>query len=151
MEFDLDTWHREPASHWLVKRADEHVHAGIIHTFDDAGVVIHCASGIIRLEPREVDWIRPLIAVEADGWTVVAGFQAEDHTFDTWWINGAVLLRINYSDHLGFAELLHVISPHDLSAVHAPTSAALTQVRPQIHRILTERRGQHVPAIAHLQ
>ena len=88
MEFDLDTWHREPASRWLVKRADEQVHVGIIHTFDGAGVVINSAKGIIRLEPREVDWIRPLIEVEADGWTVVAGFQAEDYTFDTWWING---------------------------------------------------------------
>lgn len=151
MEFDLDTWHREPAARWLVKRADEQVHAGTILAFNDAGVVVHSANGAIRLELREVDWIRPLIEVVADGWTVMAGFQAEDTTFDTWWMDGEVLVRINYSAPTGFSDLLHVISPHDLSQIRAPSAAALAQVRPQIHRILIERRGQSVPSIAHLQ
>jgi len=151
MEFDLDTWHHEPASRWLVKRADEQVHAGTIQAFTDAEVVVHSPSGTIRLDPREVDWIRPLIEVDADGWTMMAGFQAEDTTFDTWWRSGEVLVRINYSAPTGFSDLLQVISPHDLSQIHAPSSAILAQVRPQLHRILTERRGQSVPSIAHLQ
>lgn len=151
MEFDLDTWHREPASRWLVKRTDEQVHVGTVLAFNDAGVVVHSANGAILLEPREVDWIRPLIEVEADGWTVLAGFQAEDTTFDTWWVNGMVLLRINYSAPTGFSDLLQVISRHDLGAIPAPTSAALAQVRSQIHRILADRRSQRVPSIAQLQ
>ena len=151
MEFDLDTWHREPASRWLVKRANEQVYAGAILAFNEAGVVVNFPNGAIRLEPCEVDWIRPLIEVVADGWTVMAGFQAEDTTFDTWWMDGEVLVRINYSAPTGFSDLLHVISPHDLSQIRAPSAAALAQVRPQIHRILIERRGQSVPSIAHLQ
>jgi hypothetical protein len=151
MEFDLDTWHREPASRWLVKRADEQVHAGTIHAFNDVGVVVHAASGTISLEPRDVDWIRPLIEVVADDWTVLAGFQAEDTTFDTWWRNGEVLVRINYSAPTGFSDLLQVVSPHDLAAIRAPSSAALAQVRSQLHRLLIERRCQSVPSIAHLQ
>lgn len=151
MEFDLDTWHREPASQWLVKLVDEHVHAGTIHAFNDAGVVVHSATGNIHLEPSAVDWIRPLITAGADGWEVVAGFQAEDTTFDTWWRSGSVLVRINYSAPTGFSDLMHVISPHHLSEVRAPSVAALAQVRSQIHRLLIERRGQAVPPIAHLQ
>jgi hypothetical protein len=151
MEFDLDFWHREPASRWLVKRADEQVHAGTILAFNDAGVVIRTDAGAIRLQPREVDWIRPLIEVEVDGWTVMAGFQAEDTTFDTWWRSSEFLVRINYSAPSGFSDLLHVVSQHDLSTIRAPSSAALARVRSQIHRILIERRGQSVPSIAHLQ
>lgn len=151
MEFDLDTWRHEPASRWLVKLADEQVHVGTIHACNDAGVVIHSTSGTTRLEPRQVDWIRPLIEVDADGWSVVAGFQPEDTTFDTWWRSGEVLVRINYSAPTGFSDLQQVVSPHDLSVIRSPSSAALAQARSQIHRILIERRGQGVPSIAHLQ
>lgn len=151
MEFDLATWHRQPATRWLVKLVDDHVHIGTIHAFNDAGVVVYSASGTLHLEPREVDWIRPLIEVCADGWTVVAGFQAEDTTFDTWWIQDDVLVRINYSAPTGFSDLLHVISPHDLTKIRAPSPAALAQVRVQIHQMLIERQHQSVPSIAHLQ
>ncbi len=151
MEFALDTWHREPASRWLVKCADEQVHAGTILAFNDAGVVVHSANGAILLGPREVDWIRPLIEIDADGWTVMAGFQAEDTTFDTWWRSDDVLVRINYSAPTGFSDLLQAVSPHDLPTIRAPSSAVLAQVRSQLHRILIEQRGLSVPSIAHLQ
>ena len=152
MEFDLDTWHREPASQWLVKRADEYVHAGTIQSFSDAEVVMNSTNGTIHLQPRAVDWIRPLIEAGADHWRVMAGFQAEDTTFDTWWMNGDILVRINYSGPTGFSDLLHFISPREpLACAIVPSQALRAQVRPQISRILAARRGQRVPPIAHLQ
>ena len=152
MEFDLDVWQREPASPWLVKCADEHVHAGTIQSFSDAEVVMNTTNGTIHFQPREVDWIRPLIEVGADHWRVMAGFQAEDTTFDTWWMNGDILVRINYSAPTGFSDLLHFISPRKpLTCAIVPSQALRAQVRPQISRILAERRGQRVPPIAHLQ
>ena len=151
MEFDLERWRREPASRWLVKRSDGHVHAGTIHAFNDAGIVVASPTGTIRLEPHAVDWIRPLIDLEVDGWTVMAGFQPEDTTFDTWWRSGEVLVCINYSAPTGFSDLLQVVSAADPAAIQAPSPAALAQARPRIHRVLIERNDQGVPPIAHLQ
>lgn len=155
MEFDLATWHRQPASRWLVKLVDDHVHAGTIHACNDAGVVVHAGIGNRLFTSHEIDWIRPLIEVSADGWTVVTGFQAEDSTFDTWWIHDDVLLRINFSAPSGFSDLVHVIAPHDLSTIPAPSLtpslAVRSQVQAQIHRILIDRKTQGVPPLAHLQ
>lgn len=151
MEFALERWRREPASRWLVKRSDDQVHAGTIHAFNDAGVVVSSPGGTIHLEPHEVDWIRPLIDIEVEDWTVMAGFQPEDTTFDTWWRSGEVLVCINYSAPTGFSDLLQVVSPHAPAAIRAPSPSALAQGRARMHQILIERNGQSVPPIAHLQ
>jgi hypothetical protein len=151
MEFDLARWRRQPTSRWLVKLVDDHVYAGTIHAFNDAGVVVHAASGSRHVELRDVDWIRPLIEICVEGWSVLAGFQAEDTTFDTWWIHDEILVCINYSAPTGFSDLLQVISPHEITQIRAPSPAALAQARVQIHRLLIESQHQSVPPIAHLQ
>lgn len=152
MEFALDAWHREPASRWLVKLVDERVHAGTIHACNDVGLVIHSAAGIVRLEPHDVEWIRPLIEIIVDDWTMVAGFQAEDTTFDTWWMNDTIMLCINYSAPSGFSDLVQLLTPHHhRDNGSRPSMAVLAQARAQLGQILRERSGQSVPLIAHLQ
>lgn len=152
MEFAADLWRREPASRWLVKLVDERVHAGTIHACNEAGVVVHTTAGTLRFEPHQVEWIRPLIELVIDDWTMVAGFQAEDTTFDTWWMNGAVELCINYSAPSGFSDLVRPLTPnHKVDDGSRPSPAILAQARAQLWRLLRERSGQGVPPIAHLQ
>ncbi len=152
MEFDLSVWHLKPTSRWLVKLVDGRVHAGIITEFNEVEVVLHSANAIMPLASREVDWIRPLIEVGAYGWKVVVGFQAEDTTFDTWWMRDDILLCINYSDPTGFSELVQFISHRDRpEQVTVPWPELLAQVRQQIQQILKARRSLSVVPIAHLQ
>lgn len=152
MEFAREIWRHDPDSAWLVKTADDHVHAGVIRRADDQAVEVLAAGTITQIGTHQVEWIRPLITAEAGGWLVTAGFQAEDHTFDTWWSRGRVLYRIVYSGPTGFSALVHLIAPHDHpELVDPPSPEVRAQARPQIARALEERRDQHVPPIDHLQ
>jgi hypothetical protein len=150
MEFDREHWKRDPASGWLVRLIDDHVVAGIIVRADATVVEVRSGGATTWLDPQQVSWIRPLIAAEADGWEVLAGFQAEDTTFDTWWHRGRTWYRITYSGPSGFCDPYEPIHPA-VSGMEPPSPAALAQARPQIARALEERRSVPVPPIAHLQ
>jgi len=152
MEFDVNHWRTAPASRWLVKLADDHVHAGVITLFTDTTVEVDSVDGIVRLDALQVEWIRPLIVIGADGWTVMIGFQADDRTFDTWWKQGEVLLSINFSAPSGFSNLLHPITPNgNLDAARTPSLGTLALVHAQVSHALIERQHQAVPPVAHLQ
>ncbi|MBA3698327.1 MAG: hypothetical protein H0W78_05705 [Planctomycetes bacterium] len=154
MEFARETWLQNPASAWLIKLDDDHVHAGTIVLANAETVAVRSTGRITRLPTPQVTWIRPLIAGEAGGWVVMAGFQAEDTTFDTWWSRGKVLYVINYSEPSGFSDLAQLIIPRHIQKpelVEPPSPAARAQVRPQIARVLDERRSIGVPPIDHLQ
>lgn len=152
MEFDATTWRSDPASRWLVKTGDERVHAGTIRHYDDDLIELDCADRTVHLAADQVEWIRPLIELATNGWTMVAGFQAEDTTFDTWWSDGEVLLRINYSDPIGFSDLIHVIDQAPgAEAVVGPSLEAQARLRAQLKAVLDQRRHLAVPPLAHLQ
>lgn len=152
MEFARDHWCRDPASAWLVKRLDDRVHAGVIQRADVEMVELLASGRITLIRAAEIDWIRPLLAAEVDGWNVFAGFQAEDHTFDTWWSRGRVLYCINYSGPTGFSDLARLIEPLARpQTVDPPSAEARGQARAQIARALEERSGVRVAPIDHLQ
>lgn len=151
MEFARERWQRDLASGWLIRLVDDRVVAGIITQVDESVVAVRSGGSTIRLDPQRVSWIRPLIAAEVEGWEVLAGFQAEDTTFDTWWRRGDQLYRITYSGPSGFCDPYEPIPPVGVAAREPPSPSALAQARPQIARALEERRAIPVPPIAHLQ
>ncbi len=152
MEFDFNTWSHNPSSQWLVKLTNDDIYAGCISSVNNEVVEI-VELGLRRsFTVQDVEWIRPLIKLTADGWTVVAGFQPEDFTFDTWWQRDGVLLLINFSDRSHFSTQHLIISPgpHPVE-IEAPSEAALKSAHIQLHGLLMARRNLHVPPAARMQ
>jgi hypothetical protein len=152
MEFDFNTWSRNPSSHWLVKFTDDDIYTGCVTLVSSAVVEVFNEGLRRRFSIDDVEWIRPLLTVTADGWTVVAGFQPEDFTFDTWWQRDELLLLINFSDRSGFSPMHQIISQH-LHPVETqvPSDGTREAAYIQLHGLLMTRRDLPVSAAARMQ
>ena len=151
MEFDHDWWQHHPGEPWLIKQADDRVWHGRISGIDEERVTLREGVAMRQVPLKNTDWIRPLLCVELPEWTVLAGFQAEDTTFDTWWIRGSTCLKITYSEPLGFEEITHVIDRDGAQDLPAPSAEDKARARQAIHDLLVARRPVPVPPLAHLQ
>lgn len=101
-----DHWSfRGSGSCWLLKLADQRVHAGIIQKYSDTSVHLRAEGEASdrRIPSDEIQWIRPLVSMQVDGWTIMLGFHPDESDFETWWVKGDLIQRLCYSDPVGFS------------------------------------------------
>jgi hypothetical protein len=110
---------------------------------NDVAVEVFDQGLLRRFSLDDVEWIRPLLSLTAEEWTVVAGFQPEDFTFDTWWQRDELLILINFSDRSGFSPLHQIISqPLPPIEFTMPSELARRSAHTQLHELLMARRDQ---------
>jgi hypothetical protein len=149
MEFDFNTWSHNLSSQWLVKFTDDDIYTGCISDVSSTAVEIFDEGQQRRFAVHDVEWIRPLLTLSVGGWTVVAGFQPEDFTFDTWWQRDEVLLLINFSDRSGFSTQHQIINKHPQSEqIQVPSESARKSAHIQLHGLLMVRQDLRVSAKA---
>lgn len=150
MKFNRDHWSLEiSAARWLIKLANDRVHAGAVRHGSDAFITLRAdgAQSDSRFPSDQVQWIRPLMTICMDGWTVLMGFHPDETVFETWWTKDEVTRRIMYADSFGFAANDHVIC--GFGALDSPAAVTRARAHVAVHDALQHHRLAVAAPTAH--
>ena len=136
-----DHWSfRGAGSCWLLKLANERVYSGVIEKYSDTSVHLKAGAGApdTRIPSHEIQWIRPLVTLQVDGWTILLGFHPDETDFETWWIKDDVVQRICYCDPLGFPVAND--TPCGATAPDSPSAKTRAMAHALLHEALQRKR-----------